>query len=188
MASSLNEIYKCQRGEYLPHFAVDLPMDGYHYSRAHLASMPNPKEAIHRRGAAFTFDAEQFCELVGKLREDLTEDSSIIYAPSFDHAVKDPVSDNIAILPASRIIFFEGNYISLDREPWKSAAALMDERWFVRLTKEVARERLAKRHVASGIVPDTAAAYARIDSTDSLNMDDVLQNRLDVHEEIPGDA
>jgi pantothenate kinase len=28
-------------------------------------------------------------------------------------------------------LFFEGNYLSLDREPWRTAAGLMDELWFV---------------------------------------------------------
>ncbi len=161
-------------------------MDGYHYSRARLAAMPNPEEAIHRRGAAFTFDAEKFCDLVGKLREPLTAASKTIYAPSFDHAIKDPVADSIAISVESRIVFLEGNYISLDREPWMSAAQLMDERWFVSVERDVARERLAKRHVASGIVPDAPAAYQRIDSTDGLNADDILDNRLEVDEEIAG--
>jgi pantothenate kinase len=163
-------------------------MDGYHFSREQLAAMPDPHVAIHRRGAAFTFDAENFCRLVQKLHEPITEDASIVYAPSFDHAVKDPVADTIAISPSSRILIFEGNYISLDREPWKSAARLMDERWFVNIDKTTARERLIKRHVASGIVLDEEAAHHRIDSTDFLNADDVLQNRLEVHEEIPGDS
>lgn len=40
--------------------AVCIPMDGYHLSRAQLAAMPDYATAIHRRGAAFTFDAEAF--------------------------------------------------------------------------------------------------------------------------------
>src|ERR1700739_2380148 len=41
-----------------PHtFAVDIPMDGYHLSRAQLCALPEPETAIHRRGAAFTYGA-----------------------------------------------------------------------------------------------------------------------------------
>jgi hypothetical protein len=36
-------------------------------------------------------------------------------------------------------------------------------------------------------VPDEVAAFHRIDSTDLLNADDALDNRLAVHEEIQGD-
>lgn len=188
LADHLNAIYRTEKQKDSGDFAVDIPMDGYHFSREKFASMTDPHVAIHRRGAAFTFDAEEFCRLVQQLHEPVPDNASIIYAPSFDHAIKDPVADTIAIWPSSRIVTFEGNYISLDREPWKSAARLMDERWFVNIDKKTARERLAKRHVASGIVLDEEAAYHRIDFTDLLNADDVLQNRLEVHEEISGDS
>jgi pantothenate kinase len=167
-------------------FAVCIPMDGYHLSRAQLAAMPDPATAIHRRGAAFTFDAEAFYRLVQRLREPLTSASSTVYAPSFDHAIKDPVADDIAILPKSRVVIFEGLYLSLGCEPWSSAAALMDERWFIEVDREIARARLVKRHVASGIVPDVAAAEHRVSSTDFLNADDIIENRLPVQEMVPG--
>ncbi|KAJ6014593.1 hypothetical protein N7540_009184 [Penicillium herquei] len=167
-------------------FAVCIPMDGYHLSRAQLAAMPDPAIAIHRRGAAFTFDGEGFYRLVKSLREPLTADSVAVYAPSFDHAIKDPVADDIPILPASKIIIFEGLYLSLNREPWSLAAALMDESWFIDVDRDMARERLIKRHVASGIVPDVGAATHRIDSTDFLNADDIMENRLPVDELVPG--
>ncbi len=46
---------------------LDLPMDGFHFSREHLAGMPNPVEATHRRGAAFTFDGLGFLALIKDL-------------------------------------------------------------------------------------------------------------------------
>ncbi|KAI8676432.1 PRK domain-containing protein [Fusarium sp. Ph1] len=94
-----------------------------------IATMPNFAEAIHRRGAAFTFDADRFYKLVQALAEPITSSTPTIYVPSFDHAVKDPVEDDIAIPVDARVIIFEGLYLSLDREPWSSAARLMDELW-----------------------------------------------------------
>lgn len=91
--------------------AVCIPMDGY-LSRAKLATMPDPTIAIHRRGAAFTFDVEAFYELVLALREPITATSPTLHAPSFDHAVKDPVADDIAISPGVRVVVFKGLYIS----------------------------------------------------------------------------
>ncbi|KAJ3546949.1 hypothetical protein NM208_g1749 [Fusarium decemcellulare] len=161
---------------------VIVPMDGFHLYRSQLAAMPNPTEATHRRGAAFTLDAERFYQLVKALREPVTENTPTIYAPSFDHAVKDPVEDDIEIPREAGIIIFEGLYLSLDREPWSSAARLMDELWFLDVDSEVARARLIKRHVASGIVPDEEAAKHRVSSTDQLNADDILGNRLPVDE------
>lgn len=167
-------------------FAVCISMDGYHLSRAQLAAMPDPATAIHRRGAAFTFDAEGFYQLVKSLREPLTASSPNVYAPSFDHAIKDPVADDIAIFPQSRVVIFEGLYLSLNREPWSSAASLLDESWFIEIDREIARARLVKRHVASGIVPDAVAAEHRISSTDFLNADDIMDNRLPVQELVSG--
>ncbi|KAM5349017.1 hypothetical protein ACJ41O_008840 [Fusarium nematophilum] len=161
-----------------------VPMDGFHLYRSQLAAMANAAEAIHRRGAAFTFDAQRFHQLVQALREPVTDGTPTIYAPSFDHATKDPVEDNIAIAPEARIIILEGLYLSLDREPWSSAARLMDELWFLDVDREVAIARLVKRHVHSGIVSGVAAAEHRVASTDLLNADDILNNRLPVHEHI----
>ncbi len=73
-------------------------MDGFHYSRAHLAGMANPTEAIHRRGAAFTFDAPGFLALIQAL---VAKPVTTVLGPSFDHAVKDPVADAIAMPPTA---------------------------------------------------------------------------------------
>src|SRR6202000_2994348 len=96
--------------------AAFIPMDGYHLSRAQLDAMPDPVSAHARRGAAFTFDGDSFLSLVKELREPLCPESKTFYAPSFDHAVKDPVADDIAIAPRVRLVIFEGNYLSLNKE------------------------------------------------------------------------
>lgn len=166
--------------------AAYIPMDGYHLSRAQLAAMPDPKTAIHRRGAAFTFDGQAFHRLVQKLREPLTTNTPIIYAPSFDHSIKDPVANDIPISPQSKVVIFEGLYLSLNREPWSLASALMNESWFIEVDRDIARSRLIKRHVAAGIVPDATAAEHRIDTTDWYNADDIMENRLPVQELVSG--
>jgi pantothenate kinase len=89
-----------------PDIAVAIPLDGYHLTRKQLAEMPNSEEAIFRRGAAFTFDAEGYYKLVEKLRKPLEATTPTIRAPSFDHAKKDPVEDDIGIPPSARIVSF----------------------------------------------------------------------------------
>lgn len=166
--------------------AIFLPMDGYHLTRAQLSAMPDPSTAHARRGAAFTFDAPAFLELVQKLREPLCPETSSVYAPSFDHAAKDPVPRDIAIPPSARIIIFEGNYLSLGTGAleWKQAAELMDELWFVEVSESVARERLIARHVASGIAKDEKEAAARADGNDLVNGREIVDGRMDVDEVI----
>jgi len=159
-------------------------MDGYHLTRAQLSAMPDPNTAHARRGAAFTFDAPAFLKLVKQLREPLCPETSTIYAPSFDHAVKDPVSDDIPIAPESRIVIMEGNYLSLGTgaPEWKEAAELMDELWFVDVKEDVARQRLVRRHVASGIAANEEDAAKRADENDLVNGKEIIEGRLDVHE------
>lgn len=186
VSSKLNEIWR----ESSPGLASDpgiaafLPLDGYHFTRAQLSAMPDPNTAHARRGAAFTFDAPAFLDLVKKLRKPLCPETETVYAPSFDHAVKDPVAHDIPIAPSARIVIFEGNYLSLGSgaKEWKEAAELMDELWFVDVAKDVARNRLIKRHVASGIAVNEEEAAKRADENDLINGEEILQGRLDVDE------
>lgn len=105
--------------------------------------MPDPSTAHARRGAEFTFDGDAFLHLVQRVRQPLPADN--IYAPSFDHAIKDPVSNDICIVASDRIVIFEGNYLNLNKTPWKEVAGLMDESWFVEVDLEVAGKRLVAR-------------------------------------------
>ena len=146
--------------------------------------MPNSEEAIYRRGAAFTFDGEGFVKLVEKLRRPIEPASKTIHAPSFDHAVKDPVEDDIHVAPTIRVVIFEGLYLALDQEPWRDAAQLMDELWFVDVSMDTAVARLVKRHVASGISPDPVHARKRILESDMRNGREVLEYRLPTQETV----
>jgi pantothenate kinase len=186
VASRLNELHRENNPGLLSDagIATFLPMDGYHLTRAQLSAMPDPNTAHFRRGAAFTFDAPAFLELVKKLRAPLCAETGTIYAPSFDHAVKDPVADDIPIAATSRIVVMEGNYLSLGKGEWKEAAELMDELWFVQVDEDVARQRLTKRHVASGIVEDEEAGRRRADESDLINGREIIEYRLDVDEVI----
>jgi pantothenate kinase len=185
--------------------AAFLPLDGFHLTRAQLSALPNPSNAHARRGAAFTFDAPAFLKLVEKLREPLLPETSTIWAPSFDHAVKDPKPKDIGVAASVRVVVFEGNYLSLGasgkavrstdaggmegkevRMPvapeWKAAAELMDELWFVEVEEEVARKRLIQRHVKSGVAKDEEEAARRADENDLVNGREIVEGRLEVQE------
>jgi pantothenate kinase len=56
------------------------------------------------------------------------ETELFIHAPSFDHAVQDPVEDDIAISSRNRIVIIEGNYTLLNQKPWIEIAEACDER------------------------------------------------------------
>lgn len=145
---------------------------------------PDPNTAHARRGAAFTFNADSFLELVQELRRPLLPESQSLYAPSFDHAVKDPVEGDIEIPPTARIVLFEGNYLSLGQGKWKHAAELMDELWFVDVAFDTARRRLVRRHVQAGIARDEEDAHRRVTENDLVNGREIVDGRMEVHEVI----
>jgi pantothenate kinase len=112
----------------------------------------------------------------------LSQDTPIIYAPSFDHSIKDPVENDIPIPPTAKIVVLEGNYLSLNKGLWKEAAALMDELWFVEVDFEIARRRLVARHVKSGIVENDMEADRRVTENDLVNGREIVEERLPVQE------
>lgn len=183
IVNRINDLYT-RHAPGSPSIAAFVPMDGYHLTRAELAAMPDPVFAAARRGAAFTFNPDKFLQLVKLLREPLTATTDTIFAPSFDHAVKDPVEDDIPILPTARVLIFEGNYLSLNKDPWNKAAALMDELWFVEVDFEIARKRLIKRHVEAGIAKDADDADKRARENDLVNGQEIVDFRLPVDEVI----
>lgn len=145
--------------------------------------MPNPKEAFERRGAEWTFDGPAYCEFVSKLREPINEAPvveviaeeggdlsnpkvNVITAPSFSHELKDPTPDAIAVLPSHRIVIIEGLYVLLSLDRWKEAAKLLDERWYVEVDYDVARKRLVRRHVVTGVTGTEEEARIRADNND----------------------
>ncbi|KAL2073611.1 hypothetical protein VTL71DRAFT_10937 [Oculimacula yallundae] len=167
--------------------ATYIPMDGFHHPLSHLHSLPDPTHALARRGAPFTFDSSAYLTLVRSLRSPLSPDppTPTIHAPSFSHTTKDPISNSIPIPATSKILIFEGNYLSLSTPPppstedpnWRLAGDLMDEHWFVDVEEDIAARRLVKRHVKSGVAPDEEEAWKRVRENDLLNGRDLIKGR-----------
>jgi pantothenate kinase len=61
----------------------------------------------------------------------ITTGDLFITAPSFDHAVKDPVQEAIRIPSCTRVVIVEGNYTLLRQKPWDEIAEVCDERLVV---------------------------------------------------------
>ena len=159
--------------------SISISMDGYHLSRSELNAMEDPKNAFLRRGAPFTFDASGVVSLTKSLRNscDLPHDKRpVIKVPSFDHKVKDPLPNGITIDSDVNIIILEGNYLLLNIEPWNEIEKYADECWFVDVDIEIARKRLAKRHVEAGIEKSLHDALRRVDLNDTLNGVFILEN------------
>lgn len=131
--------------------AVVVPMDGFHLTTAQLRE----RDAVERRGAPDTFDADGFVALLRRLRA-----GGPVRAPAFDRAVEEPVADAIAVPADCPLVVVEGNYLLLDTPPWREVAALLDECWFVAVPEPVRLTRLIARHVEFGRSPAEARARA----------------------------
>lgn len=152
--------------------AILVGLDGWHLSRAQLDAFPDPKIAHDRRGAHWTFDGTAYAEFISELRVPIHRTPEglashlIIKAPSFDHALKDPSPGAVSILPHHRIVVIEGLYTFLSIDPWRTAGDSLDERWFIDVDFEIAKRRLVKRHVVTGVAKDMDEAIWRADNND----------------------
>ncbi|KAH8803544.1 phosphoribulokinase/uridine kinase [Xylogone sp. PMI_703] len=161
-----------------------LPMDGFHYSKSQLLALQSSstENLLQRRGAPFTFDAQAFVDLVRCLRQtpvtEIDDPSMSFYVPSFDHKVKDPIENDICIPSSQRIIILEGNYLLLDEEPWNEIRDLVDEAWFVSVSRETAKRRLIKRHILAGIESTVEAAAKRAEENDLINGDLITRKMI----------
>jgi pantothenate kinase len=140
--------------------AAHVPMDGFHLADAELDRLGR----LDRKGAVDTFDGWGYRSLLQRLRDRADEP---VYAPGFERVLEQPVAGSIAVDPAVDLVVSEGNYLLIDAEPWRSAAALLDEVWFCDAPLALRRQRLVARHVVFGKRPEEAEAW--VDGVDLPN-------------------
>ncbi|KAL4794013.1 P-loop containing nucleoside triphosphate hydrolase protein [Aspergillus venezuelensis] len=162
-------------------FAIALPMDGFHYPKKYLDSMDDPAKAYARRGAHWTFDAKGVLTLIKALALSPTSgrEREIITAPQFNHAVGDPVQGGIVVSPEISLVIVEGNYLAFNLPPWSEIGQYVDESWFVEVDGDVARRRLAQRHLDSGIEATMEAALNRVEANDIVNGEDIRRHLVE---------
>ncbi|KAF9817430.1 hypothetical protein IEO21_03387 [Rhodonia placenta] len=164
--------------------AVLIGLDGWHMTRAQLDAFPDPKLAHDRRGAHWTFDGESYVNFMRALRHPLrtadtsSEEADMVYAPSFDHAIKDPTPRAVPVHPYHRLVLIEGLYTFLGIPPWREAAEMLDERWWLDVGEAEAEDRLVARHVKSGIAKDLDEAKWRSRENDAPNGQFIRENML----------
>lgn len=156
--------------------AIVISADGFHLPLATLRKLPNASEALARRGAPWTFDGHAAVSLIRKLKSDAPRRP--ILAPTFDHAIKDPVSDGLLIEVDADICILEGNYLLCDEPPWDEIANLVDEKWFVYVEPELACKRVAFRHLAAGIETTMEKALHRARTNDLVNGEFIMSKSL----------
>lgn len=172
----MNQLYKTSQPTAYEPVATVVPLDGWHLTRSILETFPDPKLARDRRGAHWTFDGKAYVTFIEQLRKPISRED--VLAPSFSHALKDPVEDDILIKPHHRIVIIEGLYVFLGIDPWRTAGNSLDERWFVTIDPIVGKERLCKRHVETGVAECWEEAVWRAVNNDIPNGAFIQENML----------
>lgn len=135
------------------HWIAHVPMDGFHLADRELTRL-NRRD---RKGSPDTFDAAGYAALLRRLRED---NADVVYAPSFERTLEQPIAGAIPIPPSARLIITEGNYLLCDDHGWHQVRPQLDEVWYIDLDPAERIRRLIARHVRFGKDPAAATAWA----------------------------
>lgn len=119
------------------------------------------EEQLKQRGSIDTMDGEAVLHMVEELRDSRRgEDVSL---PGFDEHTRETVPDGQVIRPQTQVVIIEGTYVLANAQPWRKIGALVDQRWFVFVMPDVARERGARNYLDKGIVESEEEAFKRYD-------------------------
>ena len=150
-----------------------VPMDGFHLANVELQRLGR----AGRKGAPDTFDAAGYASLLRRLARQPADE--IVYAPEFRREIEEPVAGAIAVLPQTRLVITEGNYLLLDEGPWAGVAGLLDEVWYVDVDDALRTQRLLQRHQQFGRSAQQAADW--VAATDEPNARLIAASRPRAH-------
>jgi pantothenate kinase len=146
-----------------------VPMDGFHLANSELLRLGRSG----RKGAPDTFDAAGYAHLLQRLSQQ--GEREVVYAPDYRREIEEAVAGAIAVLPATRLIVTEGNYLLLDDSPWPRVREQIDEVWYLDVDQALRRERLLQRHMFFGRSRERALSW--IASTDEPNAVRIARTR-----------
>ncbi len=136
--------------------ACAVPMDGFHLSNDVLRSLGFARV----KGAPQTFDEAGYVALLRRLRE---RDDDVVYAPSFDHVMNEPIAGSIPVPRACELVITEGNYLLV----WPRARALLDLTVHIDADPDLRVAGLIERQLAKGL--DESAAREWVLRSDEAN-------------------
>ena len=145
-----------------------VPMDGFHLDNKTLER----ENLFDRKGAPETFDVKGFIELIKKLR--YKRNSSV---PLFDRKLDEVVKNGRKISSEQEYIVIEGNYLLLNKEPWRDLYDYWNYKVFLSVDNSVLKSRLIERWLGENHT--YLEAEARVIKNDLVNAYVVNSNRLE---------
>ncbi|ERK72107.1 putative fructose transport system kinase [Leifsonia aquatica ATCC 14665] len=134
--------------------AAWVPMDGFHLADIELDRLDRRRF----KGAIDTFDAHGYLATIERIAREM---GNTVYAPAFDRAIEEPIAGSVPVLPGTRLVVTEGNYLLDESEPWNRVPDVLTEIWFVDVDDGLRRERLIRRHIRFGKTPAEARDWVR---------------------------
>ncbi len=144
-----------------------LPMDGFHYDDAVLHAMGRRPW----KGAPDTFDVGGLRSVLMRLRDPA---EGAVAVPVFDRDLEISRGSARIIPPQTRLILAEGNYLLLDRDPWRSLRSCFDTTVMIDVPEAELRRRLRQRWVDYGLTE--AEIDFKLDQNDVPNGRVVLES------------
>jgi pantothenate kinase len=138
-----------------------VPMDGFHLANVELQRLGR----AGRKGAPDTFDSAGYVALLARLRDAAPQE--VVYAPEFRREIEEPIAGAIAVLPETRLVITEGNYLLQEDGGWQGVAPLLDDVWYVDVDDVLRTDRLTRRHEQFGRSRQDAADW--VSGTDEPN-------------------
>ena len=132
-----------------------VPMDGFHLAHAVIEA----KGLADRKGSPETFDSWGFVHLLNQIAR--PADNSVVYAPSFDRSIEEPVANAIPIRPSDELVIVEGNYLLLDEPPWAQIRPALYLCAYLEIDDAIRIRRLIERHVRHGKPRPVAERFVR---------------------------
>lgn len=120
------------------------------------------EEQLNQRGAIDTLDGDAVLRMVEDLRGSRAGEGDV-RLPGFDERTRESVPGGQVVRPGTQVVIIKGTYVLADAQPWRRIGGLVDERWFVFVMPEVARERGARQYLDKGIVGTEEEAFRRYD-------------------------
>lgn len=146
-------------------------MDGWHYpnnilnQRTTTDPEGNIVPLMQRKGGPESFDVSALAASLDRLKAD----RQTLSLPVYDRRLHEPRPDGMTVLPETRILLIEGNYLLLDTPPWDQLYRRLSPRLFLAGNVQQANERLIARHMRGGL--SRAEAELKNRRNDRLNIE-----------------
>jgi pantothenate kinase len=152
--STLSDYLANELNRRVPDSTAIFPMDGFHYDD----SVLREKNTLSRKGAPYTFDVSGMASALRRLRENAEPEIAV---PVFDRSLEISRAAARLISRTTPLLLFEGNYLLLDQDPWKSLRSHYHLTVAVKFPIEEIERRLGQRGLSHGFDPTAAARRAR---------------------------